>query len=802
MSKKICIIGSGMAGVKLAEKLCKQGQHHSITIFGKETHLPYNRILLSSVLAGEKCLEDIQTHSQEWFLKNNIEYRSRCSIETIDWQNKVLIDQSQRSYEYDDAIIATGSTAFRIPIPGSNHPDVLVFRDMDDITSLMAIDQNKTVAVIGGGLLGLEAAYGLHTRGIKVKVIHLLDHLMEKQLDSKASQLLLSQLSQKGIEFHTSTCSREIVIQNDRIIGIKTKDDQFIAADKIVMAIGIKPRVDLARRSDIPCNRGILVNEFMETQVPNVYALGECVEFDGQTFGLVAPLYDMADTLAKNLSQGDEPAHPYEMQSYPTRLKVSGVDLYVSGSPNADSGDEELILVDETAGIYRKILIHDHKLKGVLLYGNTDHSHWYQSLLVSQDSIETMRNHLVIGPGSHVETSMDISAMADDEEVCGCNGVSKGAIVCAIQEKGLSSLGSVKAVTKAATGCGSCEGLVSGIMQSLNGDHLLEANEETGICPCTPWDHDRIRAYIFNHKMESVTEAFQRMSWINRDGCHKCRPAVNYYLLAANPEGYQDDPQSRFVNERLHANIQKDGTFSVIPRMFGGMTSADELRALADTVDEFNIPTVKVTGGQRIDLLGVKREDLPKVWQKLNQAGMVSGHAYGKAVRTVKTCVGSEWCRFGTQDSTSMGVEIERATWGSWTPHKFKMAVSGCKRNCAEATIKDFGVVAVESGWEIYIGGNGGTKVRACDFLCKVETSDEVMEYTGAFLQLYRENARYLERTAPWIERVGLDWVKDELVHQAANRSTLYDRFQRSQARSQSDPWAELSKSPHPSLQA
>jgi nitrite reductase (NADH) large subunit len=311
------------------------------------------------------------------------------------------------------------------------------------------------------------------------------------------------------------------------------------------------------------------------------------------------------------------------------------------------------------------------------------------------------------------------------------------------------------------------------------------------MCKCTTHGHDAVRAAIRERRLKTIPQVMRALDWSTPDGCASCRPALNFYLLCAWPDEYRDDARSRFVNERMHANIQKDGTYSVVPRMWGGVTSAAELRAIADVVEKYEIPTVKVTGGQRIDMLGVTREQLPGVWRDLNAAGLVSGHAYGKALRTVKTCVGSEWCRFGTQDSTSMGIAIEKMAWGSWTPHKVKLAVSGCPRNCAEATIKDFGVVAVESGWELHVGGNGGIKLRGTDLLCKVATSGEVLEYCAAFLQLYREEARYLERTAHWIERVGIESVRTRIVDDAAGRAALRDRFLHSQRRAQSDPWAE-----------
>jgi nitrite reductase (NADH) large subunit len=332
---------------------------------------------------------------------------------------------------------------------------------------------------------------------------------------------------------------------------------------------------------------------------------------------------------------------------------------------------------------------------------------------------------------------------------------------------------------------------VEQILASVLGGDYSQAPKAKPLCKCTDFTHDEVQQAIKEQRLTSIRAVMDYLEWRTEDGCASCRPALNYYLLAYWPAEVKDDPQSRFINERAHANIQKDGTYSVVPRMWGGLTSPKELRAIADVYEKFQLKEMKVTGGQRIDLFGAKKEDLPKIWHDLNAAGMVSGHAYGKALRTVKTCVGKEWCRFGTQNSTKLGVELENLTWGSWMPHKFKMAVSGCPRNCAEATIKDFGVVCVDSGYELHVGGNGGVKVRATDLLCKVNTEEEVMEYCGAFVQLYRENAHYLERTAPWLERVGLSYVKQQIVQDEAQRKALFQRFCESQNYAQKDPWEE-----------
>ena len=355
-------------------------------------------------------------------------------------------------------------------------------------------------------------------------------------------------------------------------------------------------------------------------------------------------------------------------------------------------------------------------------------------------------------------------AMADDAEVCGCNGVCKGTIVRAIKDKGLFTLDDVRKHTKASSSCGSCTGLVEQLLMATAGGDYSAPREAEAVCGCTDRTHQEVRDAIREQHLLSIPDTMRFLEWRTPNGCATCRPALNYYLISTWPKEAQDDPQSRFINERAHANIQKDGTYSVIPRMWGGETNAAELRRIADVVDKYQIRTVKVTGGQRIDLLGVKKADLPAVWADLD---MPSGHAYAKALRTVKTCVGSEWCRFGTQDSTEMGKRLERALWRMYAPHKVKLAVSGCPRNCAESGIKDVGVIGVESGWEIYVGGNGGIKTEVAQFLVKVKTPDEVLEYAGAFLQLYREEGWYLERTVHYVARVGLDHVKKRVLDDA-----------------------------------
>jgi nitrite reductase (NADH) large subunit len=592
----------------------------------------------------------------------------------------------------------------------------------------------------------------------------------------------------------------EAILGEDRVRGLRFKDGTEIEADLVVMAVGIRPNIALATLSGLHCERGIVVGDTLQTYDPAIYAVGECVQHRGQCYGLVAPLFEQASVCANHLARMGYATYGGSLTS--TKLKVTGIDLFSAGDFHGGAGSEDIVLQDESRGIYKKLVLEGGRIRGAVLYGDTVDGSWYFRLMRDGTDVSAFRDTLVFGQNylgdSGHGAGSSAAVMADDAEVCGCNGVCKGTIVKAITAEKLFTLEEVRAHTKASSSCGSCTSLVEQIIATTLGGDYSKTPKEKPLCPCTDHTHDEVRRTIIAQQLKAIPDVMAFMEWRKPNGCQKCRPALNYYLLAAWPGVYVDDGQSRFINERAHANIQKDGTYSVVPRMWGGVTNPRELRAIADVADKFAIPTVKVTGGQRIDLLGVKKEDLPAVWRDLNAAGLVSGHAYGKALRTVKTCVGSEWCRFGTQDSTAMGIALEKMAWGTWTPHKFKMAVSGCPRNCAEATIKDFGVVAVDSGWELHVGGNGGVKVRTTDLLCKVATPEEVLEYCAAFIQLYREEAHYLERTAPWIERVGLGYVKTRVVDDGDGRRALQARFLFAQSFSQDDPWAARADAENP----
>jgi nitrite reductase (NADH) large subunit len=790
---RLVMVGNGMAGVRTLEDLLKIAPDlYDIDVFGAEPHPNYNRILLSPVLAGEQTLEQIVLNAWDWYEQNGIRLHAGKKVVHVDRVRRIVRAEDGTEEPYDRLLLATGSNPFILPVPGKDLEGVIAYRDIADTNTMIEASRKfRKAVVIGGGLLGLEAANGLMKRGMDVTVVHVMPWLMDRQLDDAAGKLLQKSLEERGLKFMIGARTQELVGgDNGRVAAIRFDDGSTLATDLVVMAVGIRPNTELAEKMKLHVNRGIVVHDTMQTVTDaRIWSVGECAAHRGIAYGLVAPLFEQAKVAANHLAQFGIGRYTGSLTS--TRLKVTGIDLFSAGDFMGGEGAEEIVMSDPGGGVYKKLVIKDDKLIGACLYGDTTDGSWYFKLLRDARNVNDIRDKLMfgesgLGDAGH-EGQTRAAAMADDAEVCGCNGVNKGTICQAIKEKGLFTIDEVRRHTKASASCGSCTGLVEQILMFTAGGDYSAAPKKKALCGCTDHSHQEVRDAIRQHKLVTIAGTFAFMEWRTPNGCPTCRPAVNYYVLSTWPKQAQDDPQSRFVNERSHANIQKDGTYSVVPRMWGGETSADELRRIADVVDKYQIPTVKVTGGQRIDLLGVKKEDLPGVWRDL---GMPSGHAYAKALRTVKTCVGSEWCRFGTQDSTQMGKDLERALWRMYAPHKVKLAVSGCPRNCAESGIKDVGVIGVDSGWEIHVGGNGGIKTEAAQFLCKVKTSQEVLEHAGAFLQLYREEGWYLERTVHYIHRVGLDHVKSKVLQDPAHRHALWERLQAS-LEGEPDPWSE-----------
>ena len=794
--QKLVLVGNGMAGVRTLEELLKiDPDLYEITVFGAEPHPNYNRILLSPVLAGEQTVEEIVLNPWSWYEENGITVYANRKVTEIDRVKRVVRADDGTEAAYDRLLLCTGSNPFMLPVPGAKLEGVIAYRDIADTNTMIETAKtHKHAVVIGGGLLGLEAANGLMLRGMTVTVVHVNAWLMERQLDDVAGGMLRKSLEDRGLKFRLNAHTQELV-GNDagRVSAIRFKDGTEEPADLVVMAVGIRPNTALAEQSRIHCNRGIVVTDTLQTVTDaRIYAVGECAAHRGIAYGLVAPLFEQAKVAANHLAEMGIGRYLGSLTS--TKLKVTGIDLFSAGEFMGGEGTEEIVMSDPFGGVYKKLVIKDDKLVGACLYGDTVDGSYYFKLLREGRSVSDIRDRLMFGESNLGDTGHQgqskAAAMADTDEVCGCNGVTKGAVCKAIKEKGLFTLEDVRKHTKASASCGSCTGLVEQIIMFTAGGDYSSTPKKKAICGCTDHSHQEVRDAIRKEHLTSMAEVQRTLHWKTPNGCATCRPALNYYLISTFPKEAKDDPQSRFINERSHANIQKDGTYSVIPRMWGGTTTAADLRRIADVADKYAIPTVKVTGGQRIDLLGVKKEDLQGVWADL---GMPSGLAYAKALRTVKTCVGSEWCRFGTQDSTQLGKDLERALWAMYAPHKVKLAVSGCPRNCAESGIKDVGIIGVDSGWEMYVGGNGGIKTEVAHFFVKVKTAEEVMEFAGAFLQLYREEGWYLERTVHYIGRVGLDYVKKKILDDEANRKALWERLQFS-LDGAPDPWLESAK--------
>jgi nitrite reductase (NADH) large subunit len=800
--KRLVVVGNGMAGMACVEQILKyapslddardapsggRGAVFRITVFGDETHVNYNRIMLSSVLAGEKSLDDIVLNGLDWYRRNEIDLHVGVRIVDVDPVAKTVTGDDGSVTPYDTLLLATGSSAWMPPIKGLDKEGVLTFRTLDDTRALLSrAGPDTSAVVIGGGLLGLEAARGLQVQGCRVTVVHLMATLMERQLDSVGSRFLMARMKELGI--HVLLGRSTTAISGDGCAdGVEFSDGERLDADLVVVAAGIRPNVELARKAGLAVKRGIVVNDFMETSDPDIFAVGECVEHRGVCYGLVAPLFEQGRVLAATITGHRGPAYTGTVPA--AKLKIVGTDVFSAGEINGDD-DEPVRYEDPALGVYKKVALRGGRLAGVILVGDTSDSHRYMEWLRTGADLADRRRHLLFPPPA-ADAGLDVAEMAESATICGCVGVTKGAIIQAIHERGVSTLSQLKESTRASTGCGSCTSLCQDLLRAVAPD--FEEEKKKTICACVPFAEDRLRDILRSQKLRSVQEVLEIYG--NGVGCEICKPALSYMLDMLWCGDHDEDRSARYINDRVHANIQKDGTFSVVPRIRGGVTNPAELRRIADVAEKYQVPMVKITGSQRIDLLGIRKADLPKVWADL---GMPSGQAYTKGVRMVKTCVGTEFCRFGTQHSTEAGIEMERRFEQLYTPHKVKMGAVGCPRNCAEATVKDIGLVGIEGGWQVVVGGAAGKSVRKADLLTTVETTGEALEAAELFFQYYRENANYLERTYDFVERLGIEKVRKDTVYATdATRRALLDRLRKSKTRAR-DAWHEGQSPRHP----
>ena len=780
---KLVVIGNGMAGARLLEDvLACDPTLFDITVFGDEPYGNYNRILLSNVLNGTQDAKEIFLNPLAWYEENGITLHAGKRVSAIDRDAKT-VSAGDLTVPYDYLVFATGSKPFIPPIPGTPLHGVFAFRTLDDCRNIAeyALDC-KTAVVIGGGLLGLEAAKGLMTHKVAVTVVEMAPWLMSVQLDEAGGKVLGQTIEKLGIKAFTGTVTKEL-IGHRRVTGVRFADGSEIPADMVVISAGIRPNSELARDCGIACEKAIVVDDQLRTSDPAVFGVGECVQHNGVMYGLVAPLWEQTKVLAKVLTGVDSTA-TYTGSKIATKLKVMGVELASMGRINDLQPTDEVVQFSEPGrDVYWKAIIRDGRVSAACLLGD----------LAPADDLMRMFHAGTAAPDRRLELffttasggkEVSLADLPNSHQICDCNGVCKGTIVEAIK-KGKCTVPAVGKATRAGTGCGSCKKLVKGLIEAVAGGVKAEPSESWYVA-AVPMDKSTLVAEVKERGLKSVSAVLRELGTADDE---KSRNGLASMLKGIWGTEYIDERDSRFVNDRVHANIQKDGTFSVIPRIYGGITSAEELIKIGEVAKKYAVPMVKFTGGQRIDLLGIKKEDLPGVWADL---GMPSGYAYTKALRTVKTCVGSEFCRYGTNDSTGLGIDLEKRFQGFEFPAKVKLAVSGCPRNCAESTVKDVGVIATEGGeWEVSVGGAAGAHVRKSDVLCRVKTKDEALRVIGRFLIYYRDNAKWLERTYDFAPRIGIENLREIIVDDALGIGAQLDIEVEKTAAAYVDPWLE-----------
>jgi nitrite reductase (NADH) large subunit len=801
--QRLVVIGNGMAGARVVEEVLERGggEQFAITVFGEEPHGNYNRIMLSHVLAGEEHEDDIVLNSHDWYADNGVTLRAGVRVDRIDTHAKVVYAGDGTTTFYDQLVIATGSRSFIPPMTGlyrgsANDADQLLpgvfgFRTIDDTRAMLeAAAEHEKAVVIGGGLLGLEAARALQGHGLQVEVVHAGPHLMNQQLDAEAGWILERSVEALGIVVHLATRGTE-VIGPDRVRGVVLADGRALDADMLVIAAGIRPVTEVALMSGLEVERGIVVDDQLRTDDPDVYAVGECAQHRGELYGLVAPVWEQARVLA-DLLTGADPDAEYHGSRTATKLKVAGVEVATMGinRPERDT-DEFLVISEPRRGVHLSVVVRDDKLIGATLLGDTRKVAFLTQAFDRGTPLPQERIKLLVDLSDGAE-DVGVAELPADSQVCNCNGVSKQSICDAIAG-GCGSVGAVMDRTRAGKGCGSCKSLVKQIVEWAADGDVVEDPAAGWYVPGIPLAKPALMTAIREQGLRSVSAVFAALAPGGQEDA-RSKMGLTSLLRMIWGSDYVQENDAKFINDRVHANIQRDGTFSVVPQMKGGVTTPAQLKKIAEVAEKYEVPMVKITGGQRIDLLGVRKEDLPAMWDDL---GMPSGYAYGKSFRTVKTCVGSDFCRFGLGDSTQLGIDLETRFQGIESPAKMKLAVVGCPRNCAEAYVKDVGVVAVGNGrWAVYVGGAAGATVRKGDLLATVDSPEAVIELTGRFMQYYRENANWLERTYDFVPRIGLEKIKQVLLEDSEGICADLDEGMQRSIDAYTDPWGHDGRSP------
>ncbi|POY37769.1 nitrite reductase (NAD(P)H) [Solitalea longa] len=768
-TKNIVIVGNGMVGYKFCEKLLAKSNRFNLIVFGEEPRVAYDRVHLSEFFSG-KTADDLSMADISWYSDNNITLHLGDPIKEINRETQTIYSSKGLIQSYDYLILATGSAPFVPNLPGIDKKGVFVYRTIEDLEAMSRhAEFAKKGVVMGGGLLGLEAAKALIDLGIEeTHVIEFAPRLMPRQIDQNGSKLLQNKLKELGLQVHLNVNTSKI-LGDEEITGLQFADDTIMSLDMLVISAGIRPRDELAKQCglEVGPRGGIVVNEFMQTSDEKVFAIGECALFDGMIYGLVAPGYEMADIVASHLCDIEKRFKGYDMS---TKLKLIGVDVASFGDPFICEPDcKTIVLEDSNKGVYKRInMTTDGKhLLGGVLVGDAEA---YNMLL------QTVNNKIVLPPnpedlilgvrGGAVAEGAGVISLPDDALICSCEAVTKGTICSAVIDQEITTIDGMKKCTKAGTGCGGCVPMVKDLINGTlkeNGKYVKNV-----ICEHFNFSRQELLDLIKINNIKNYDEVLDTFG--KGDGCEVCKPAVASILASLWNDLILKQATIQDSNDRFLANIQKGGTYSVVPRIAGGEITPEKLIVIGEVAKEFGLYT-KITGGQRIDMFGAHLNDLPLIWKRLTDAGFESGHAYGKSLRTVKSCVGSTWCRFGLHDSVSFAIEIENRYKGLRSPHKLKGGVSGCIRECAEAQSKDFGIIATEKGWNLYVCGNGGSKPQHAQLLAADIDSATCIKYLDRFLMFYIKTADPLTRTATWLNKMegGMSYLKNVVVNDSLN---------------------------------
>ena len=767
--QNLIVIGNGMVGHKFLELMVSKGgtQHYNLITFCEEPRVAYDRVNLSSYFSG-KSAADLSLVEPGFYQENGIQIHIGDKAVAINREKQTISSSNGLEIPYDKVVLATGSYPFVPPIKGNDAPGTFVYRTIEDLEKISAYAKHcKVGVVVGGGLLGLECANALKAMGLQTHVVEFAPRLMPVQIDEAGGMMLRNKIEDLGVKVHTSKSTTEIVSEDGKIIKMLFGDGSELHTDMIVFSAGIRPRDELAKASGLAMGErgGIVINDHCQTSDENIYAIGECALYQNRIYGLVAPGYRMAEVVADCLSNRE--TSTFTGADMSTKLKLLGVDVASFGDNFAKTpGAKEVAIADSFQGIYKKLVLSEDgsRLLGGILIGDASSYGTLLQFVQNNIALPPHPEDLLIPPREGKATlAMGVDSLPDTAQICSCNNVTKGQICRAIQDDKLTDVPSIKKCTKAGTGCGGCVPLVTDLLKSELKKAGIEVKNH--LCEHFPYSRQELYHLLRVNQITTFDELIEKYG--KGLGCEICKPAVasilastwNEHILNTPYVGLQD------TNDYFLANIQKDGTYSVVPRVPGGEITPDKLIVLGEVAKEFGLYT-KITGGQRIDLFGARVDQLPHIWQRLVDAGFESGHAYGKALRTVKSCVGSTWCRFGVQDSTSLAIEVELRYRGLRSPHKLKSAVSGCTRECAEAQSKDFGIIATEKGWNLYVCGNGGMKPQHAVLLAADIDKETLIQYLDRFLMFYIRTADRLERTATWFNKLdgGIDYLKQVII--------------------------------------